>query len=159
MSWCLVVRKFLMACFAFALVTVAWVSPCPAPQPDKGEFITIDTVVWNPLAHTFEIEMSAQFGIATAGNKAGFTIKTLLSIADANGNVVGVLTQEGPVIPQEGRLPSDGGFTALVPQVIAWDRAGGSLGGTAVVTVSCELLNPASQPLSSASATVMIAIP
>jgi hypothetical protein len=144
-------RKLAIACMAAALVMVVWVPPLYAPQREKPEKLSIDVVTWNSTAQGFLVELSALFGIGTAGDNAEFTLRTVVEIADGAGNPIDVVEQSAVVVTREGSVPDADGFVQLAPQLIAWDRLGGTFVGPAIVTVSSELHNPAGRGVSLAS--------
>src|SRR5262245_11331834 len=100
-------RSLSAACLGVALVTVWWVPPCPAPQRDKPEKISIDNVTWSfgEGVSGFHVDLSAQFGIAAAGDNAEFSIHTLLWITDLAGNPLDLLQQEDLLVSGKGLLP------------------------------------------------------
>src|SRR5262245_49167894 len=75
-------RELAITCTGMALLMVVGVPRAYAPQREKPEKISIDNVTWNSQAHAFLVELSALFGIGTAGDHAEFTLRTVVEIAD-----------------------------------------------------------------------------
>ena len=118
----------------------------PEQQPEK---LNISGSGYDSATQSFFIEISAQFGIARAGERAGFTIETTLIITDLSGNQLARLTQEDPVRMQRGTpAPPRNGMVPLEPIDIPWDREGGTLTGTVIVSGSIELINPGGETIS-----------
>ena len=118
-------------------------------QAPAGDKLSVDDNDWDSASSSFVIEISTSFGIARAGERAGFTIETTLIITDSGGNQLARLTQEDPVRMQRGTpAPPRNGMVPLEPIEIPWDRNGGTLTGTVLVESSIELINPGGQTIS-----------
>jgi len=146
-------RSLSAASLGVALVTVWWVPPCPAPQRDKPEKISIDNVTWSfgEGVSGFHVEHSARFGIANAGDNAEFSIHTLLWITDLAGNPLDLLEQEDLLVSGKGVLPDRDAFTPLAPQLIPWNAI---FVGPVVVIAITEVLTPSGQSIATASTEV-----
>ena len=149
-------RKLAIVCLGIALVMVVGVPRAYAPQREKPEKISIDNVTWNSQPQAFLVELSALFGIGTAGDNAEFTLRTVVEIADGNGNPIDVVEQSALVVMREGSVRDADGFVSPAPQLVAWDRLGGTFAGPALVTVSAELRNPAGRGIALASGSPII---
>ena len=149
-------RKLTLACVGMAIAMVVWVPRAYAPQREKPEKISIDNVTWNSQPQAFLVELSALFGIGMAGDNAGFTIRMVVEIAGGEGNAIDVVEQSAPLITREGSMPDADGFVQVEPQLIAWDRLGGTFTGPALVTVSGELRNPAGRGIALVSGSPIV---
>jgi hypothetical protein len=149
-------QRLVIAGIGITLVMVVWVPRAYAPQREKPEKISIDNVQWNSQAQGFLVELSALFGLGTAGDNAEFTLRTVVEIADGGGNPIDVVEQSALVVTREGSVPDADGFVSLAPQLIAWDRLAGTFAGPALVTVSSELRNPAARSIALASGSPII---
>jgi hypothetical protein len=152
-------RKLAMACMVATLVVVVAVPPLYAPQRDKPEKISIDNVTWNSQAQGFLVELSALFGIATAGENAGFSLSTLAMIFDLDGNQIDVLgPQVDPVISRDG-TPGDGEhFVSLVPPFVPCGRCA-EINDEVLVTFVTDVLNPAGETSATATASEEFEVP
>ena len=152
-------RRSAIAGITAALVIVFGIPLAYAPQPDKPEKISVDVLVWNPLLQVFRGEHRALSGIATAGERAEFTINTLLLIADADGNQIDVLGPQVNLVISRERATGDGDrFVRLVPQLLPWDRLEESFAGTVMVTVLTDLRNAGGETIATATAVQRVEI-
>ena len=117
------------------------------PDNQKPEKIKSGPV--QPASGGFLVPHAASFGIATGGDNAGFTIRTLMTVLDPAGEVLAQLTP--PLHPVEPLPRSDGSdagssMVTLQPQPVDWaglNPDGSPVTGTVRVTGSSQLLNPA----------------
>src|SRR5262245_35502536 len=99
-------RSLAIAGFA-ALALILWATRGYAPQRDKPEKISIDNLTWNSSAQVFLVEHSAQFGLATGGERAEFTIHTTLAIFDPDGNLIDMLDPQVDLVMVGERAEPD----------------------------------------------------
>lgn len=145
-------RTVAIAGLAAALVMGVWVSPGWAPQRDKPEKLTIDDFSWNSTAQVFQVDLSAVFGIATAGESTDFTVETVLAITDANGTLLEVLGPKvDPLSSRDGSTGDDAQFVSLVPPLVPWAGFGASVGTDVVVTALIVVRNPAGEAITTAT--------
>jgi hypothetical protein len=114
------------------------------PDKTKPEKIVVGTINWNNTSQSFDVSHSAQFGIATAGENAGFTISTTLSLA--NGTRLGPV--EVPIVQSGG---DEGGTVTLRPTSVPYDREAGAFSGSVDVTATSQLLGPNGESIGGAS--------
>lgn len=108
----------------------------------------IDTVTWDSDGQQFVVELSLKFGLATAGEHAGFKISTILMIT--TGYKAYTLELKGCKVDKpEDAVKDDEGFAQIEPQDVKWDRDGGTYEGTALVSATLKLLNRGGRPVSS----------
>jgi hypothetical protein len=132
---------------AAVLVGVSGIlSPAFAPSDKKPEQLRIDDVKWDVVNQEFVIEMSAKFGLATAGEQADFTISIGLEISHP-GNVANLLYKYAVARaePSGGQGPGRDYFVSVNAARIPWDRANGTVFGTVHVTTTAKLLSPTGQ--------------
>lgn len=151
-AYCIAGRKLAIACMAAALVMIVWVPPLYAPPPrEKPEKLSIDGLTWNSTAQGFLVELSALFGIATAGEGAGFSLSTLVVIFNLDGNPIDVLgPQVNPVVLLDGRTGDGEHFVSLVPQFVPCGSC---------AEIDDEVLNPDDETIATASARGEFEIP
>jgi len=152
-------RKLTIPCMVAALVMAVAVPRLYAPQREKPEKISIDNVTWNSQAQGFLVELSALFGIATAGENAGFSLSTLAVIFDLDGNQIDVLgPQVDPVVSRDG-TPGDGEhFVSLVPPFVPCGSCA-EIDDEVIVTFVTDVLNPASETIATATASQEFQVP
>jgi hypothetical protein len=68
------------------LITPAW-----APPKEKPEKLTIGTIGYHAPASAFYVYLTAQFGIAQAGDHADFIIVTTLDVTSEAGDTIAKL--------------------------------------------------------------------
>ena len=120
------------------------------PAPDKTGKLRHDDTSWDRDAGQFVVSMSCKFGIATAGEHAGFTARTTLVI-NTGGDPLTV-TSETAIQKAEGAQKGADGYIAIEPTNIQWDRGG--FAGTASVETSIELVNPSGNVMGDAVTSV-----
>ena len=121
------------------MILTAIAGPAVAPDNDKPEKLVIKGTLFNPDTSSFEIEFSTNFGTATAGERAGFQIKTTMEISEPVGNSYVIGPEYIPIwVSNADYLPGE--RVPLVPQEISWDRNGGSVSGTVTVHITSELV-------------------
>lgn len=106
---------------------------------DKAEKLRYDENGWEKDGQQFVIQMSSKFGIATAGEHAGFKATTDLTI-----HAAGKTYQEKGecIIQKDPTAEKDAdGYIRIQPTYIKWDREG--FEGIAKTEASINLLNPA----------------
>ena len=132
-----------LAVAAAGLVLAA--GPAYAPEREKPEKITIDTVIWNSQAQVFEVSHRLLFGTAVGGDAAGFVLIT-------RAELVGVGTI-GPVEPPVVLRDVDGGGVRRTDGVVLLYSSlpGGSSGGPVEVVVTTQLINPGGRPVHEAT--------
>lgn len=122
-------------------ILAVFVRPTPAPQ--KPEKIKAGPVLWDGGQQAFVVPTSLMFGLATAGEAAGFSLRTKIDVLDPNfAEVAGLGPQVDPVEWREGSEPDENGFVDLVAPTIPWDRNGGTVAGTVVMSTTIVLINP-----------------
>jgi hypothetical protein len=133
------------------LITPAW-----APPNEKPEKLTIGTIGYHPPAQAFYVYLTAQFGIAQAGDHVDFMIATTL-VVTWNGNTI-TLTDEMPLLRAvTPTIPEPGAPVPLALVSIDWDRIGGTVTGNVAVDVTTQIVNKVGNtigPPAIASATV-----
>jgi hypothetical protein len=158
-AYCIAGRKLAIACMAAALVMIVRVPPLYAPQREKPEKLSIDGLTWNSTAQGFLVELSALFGIATAGEGAGFSLSTLVVIFDLDGNPIVVLgPQVDPVVSRDGTTGDGEHFVSLVPQFVPCGSCA-EIDDQVLVTFVTEVLNPDGETIATASARGEFEIP
>ena len=101
----------------------------------------IDKISWDRQSQEFVIGMSLKFGLATAGEHAGFTVSSSLKI-DTGEAVFVIDPQEDSVHKAAGAKKVGRNMVMIEPQRIPWDRDGGMFTGTIIVTITIVLINP-----------------
>ena len=120
------------------------------PAPDKTEKLRHDDTSWDSVGQQFVVSMSCKFGIATAGEHAGFTARTTLVIN--TGGDPETVTGETVIQKADGAQKDADGYIAIEPTYIQWDRGG--FAGTASVESSTELVNPSGNVMGDAVTSV-----
>ena len=124
--------------FAFVVALTMITSFAWAAGNDEPQKINIDGAGYNASTQNFEIQLSANFGIATAGKRAGFVVvSTVLIFDDTTGTQVASLTGVAPVVRAGGSRGSD--LVPLVDQLIFWDRNCGTVAGPVTLEISSQL--------------------
>ncbi len=132
--------KSVLAALVLLAALLTFPGPAHAPAPEKAEKLSIDTVTWDEGGQEFKVALSCKFGMATAGEHAGFTTSTSLELGpEAGGQLLGPVVN--PVKPKESK-PDDDGYVKIDPTPIPWDRMGGTYEGTTTVNVTVELKTP-----------------
>jgi hypothetical protein len=111
-----------------------------APAPDKAEKLKVDNHDYARDAGQFVISMSCMFGIATAGEHANFTTRTVLTF-EADG-VPHTLQGTGGINKVDGATKDADGYIAIEPLTIGWDRNGGTFSGVVSVVATTQLVGP-----------------
>jgi hypothetical protein len=146
-------RRKLIAALLTAVMLLTGFSGMALAVGDKAEKLHHDNTGWDKESQAFVVTMSCKFGIATAGEHAGFTISTDLLITDGidvfhyDNNVRGIAIVEGATKDADG-------YIEIEPQTIGWDRDGGSFTGQASVTVTTSLIGPGGKKVGRSTATV-----
>jgi hypothetical protein len=148
--------KLAITCLAVSLTVVLGVPDAYAPQREKPEKLHIDNVTWNSTA--FVVDQRARFGIATAGSHADFRLGTVLHLSDAAGQPLDMLYGEDDLVVRAGAGADADHMVRLEPQVVPWDRLGGTFTGQATVTVVTELRNAAGATIGAATDTELVDI-
>ena len=114
-------------------------APAVAPPPEKPEKLRIDEVSYNSDTQSFEVDLSASYGIATAGERANFQVSAELEISQPDRTEIYVIGPEyipvwiqGPSSPQDHMVP-------LAKIHVPWDRNGGSVQGPVEVKVTAKI--------------------
>jgi len=146
-------RRILIAGSLMAVMLLIGFSGMALAVDDKSEKLRHDSTVWDRDGQAFVVTMSCKFGIATAGEHAGFTVRTDLLITDGiyayhcNNNV-------GEISKVAGATKDADGYIKIEPQTIGWDRDGGSFTGQASVAVTTSLIGPGGKKVGRSIATV-----
>lgn len=126
--------KKIIALLLLLLVNVPMVL---APE-DKAEKLIHDNTGWDREGQQFVVSMSCRFGIATAGEHAGFSLRVAVDIM-ADGKTYSEKGERG-ITKVEGASKDQDGYIAIEPMRISWDRGG--FVGDAGVTTSIQLVGP-----------------
>jgi len=126
--------KKIIALMLLLLVNVPMVL---APE-DKAEKLRVNGNDWDRDGQQFVVSMSCKFGIATAGERAGFSLRVTVDIT-ADGKTYSEKGVNGISKVEDASKDQDG-YIAVEPTKIAWDRGGFT--GDAGVTTSIQLVGP-----------------
>jgi hypothetical protein len=127
------------------LIAIAPVSGAESEGEGNDTKIRIDDLTWDKANQGFVVALSLKFGLATAGERAGFSVATTLNFdaGEHGGITISVPSGEESVHiePEDATKDSDN-FITIDPSFIPWDRNGGTFEGFVEVTVIIELSNP-----------------
>ncbi len=126
--------------FAFVVGLTMITSFAWAATTDEPQKIDIGGAGYNASTQNFEIQLSANFGIATAGKRACFVVVSTVLIFDPAGTQVASVTGVAPVERAGGSRGSD--LVPLVDQLIFWDRNCGAVTGPVTLEISSQLQKP-----------------
>lgn len=144
--------------FTALVASMFTASPAWAPTTEEPRRIKCGPIKWNGTE--FELELAAQFGMATAGENSGFTVATTLEVEESTGGVVTLPTAVHPVEPQRDAVLRQDGLVQLVSQQIRghvyWvstqggDRPRAGEVYPIAVSAASELKNPAGATIATA---------
>jgi hypothetical protein len=113
--------------------------PAVAPDTDKPEKLVVTGTGYNSDTQSFEIDLSAQFGIATAGERANFQVSAELEVSQPGRTELYAIGPEYvPLWIQSGSGPRDH-MVQLAKIHIPWDRNGGLVQGPVDVKVTARI--------------------
>jgi hypothetical protein len=115
-----------------------------APDKEKAEKLRIDDQGWDSGTSSFVLNLSCQFGMATAAENSGkFTIRATIDIFDHDGNSLDTIVEEGLEINKvEGADKDTDHYVKIEPLELSWDRNGDIFEGVVSVTASASLVGP-----------------
>jgi hypothetical protein len=115
-----------------------------APDNTKPEKIVVGTINWNNTSQSFDVPISLQASLAERAARDGYVITTVMHVADATtGAALADLGPQTDPVVLAGMAPQRGsGMVPLVPQMIPWDRNGGTFEGDVVVSGVTALVRP-----------------
>ncbi len=127
----------LLLCGLAVLAPAAW-APQSGGKPEKGK---VGTPAWITGSDLFSVPISVKFGVATAGENAGFTIVTSLTVTIPSKTIPlpPVVT---PVQKVPNVAPDTDGMVPIVPPQVPWDRDGGTYSGPVDLGFFIEFRNP-----------------
>ena len=143
-------NKRIMSIMLVVMLTLSGllaIAPASSAKP-KGnvskEKLQIENVEWDKEAQEFVIEMSLKFGLATAGERAGFVVSTIMTIY--TGESIYVIEPKGDIVRKVARAEKDAtNMVSIEPQHIQWDRDGGTVIEIICVTFKFVLSNPGNE--------------
>jgi hypothetical protein len=137
--------------FGIILITLSVMAPGP---PDKAEKLRVDNNHWDraPYHSDFTIDMSCQFGMATAAEHNGkFTVNAYVDIFEYDNqewDKVGSTQELGIAINKGPEPKGTDGFIAIDPATLSWN--GDDDGSQKLkIDVTLNLIGPSGNVLSS----------
>ncbi len=133
--------KRIMSISLVLVLTLVAIAPASLAKPEKDSKIKVESVTWDKGTQEFVVEMSCKFGLANAGDHAGFLISAELQI-QTDDNYYTLDSKDNPIHMQQGAEKGKNGYIEIEPKHIPWDRNGGSEEGKGIVTVIAGFKNP-----------------
>jgi hypothetical protein len=127
--------------FVLCLSGLIALAPASLAAPEENASkLEIESISWDKTNQGFVVALSLKFGLATAGEHAGFSVATTLNF-DADGNQV-TLSDESNIVKVDGAIKDSDNMIIIDPTFIPWDRNEGTFEGPLEVTAEIRLLNP-----------------
>jgi hypothetical protein len=98
-------------------------------------------VSWDRANQQFIVELGLKYGLANAGERAGFKIGVSM-IVDTGDRVVELEEQKDTVCKAPRSVKDSRNMVALVPICVPWDGCYGSIAGKIDVIISGILYDP-----------------